>query len=99
MTPYLIKILDKLIEEYVKKRYQSVDDIFIDLYFCEEPQSNQNIDLKSNTNKLNGEGWRRRKNWATRRSWYNSGDWHSEEISGDWDSWESSGDRDTWENY
>ncbi len=88
----LIEILDKLIEDYAKERYQSVDEVFLDLDFCNKPQYNRDIDLKSNTTKLSGEDWRQRKNWGTRGSWDSSGDWDSGEISGDWDSWESYGD-------
>ncbi|WP_372478177.1 protein kinase domain-containing protein [Nostoc mirabile] len=92
ITPSLIKVLDKLIEDYAKERYQSVDEVFLDLDFCNKPQSNRDIDLKSNTTKLSGEDCRQRKNWGTRRSWDSSRDWDSGEISGDWDSWESYGD-------
>ncbi|MBD2245881.1 serine/threonine-protein kinase [Nostoc sp. FACHB-888] len=96
IIPYLIKTLDRLIEEYVKKRYQSVDEVFLDLDFYNKPQSNRDIDLKSNTTQLSGEGWRQRKNWGTRSIWDNSDDSDSEENSRDWDSWESSAGSYTW---
>lgn len=44
ITPDLGQVLDKLIQDYVKERYQSVDDIFTN--YCKGLQVTPDIDLK-----------------------------------------------------